>query len=268
MKLQHLKNLPPWEWPDTAGQFLLDILKNPRTGETDLATAAGLAGDVTVINDPLVHALLLLLRNEAKSADLRGLAALSFGAILEDAGTMGVEDTEISEESFEEIKSTLRTLYLDAKTPRETRRRILEAAVRSQEDWQTDAIRAAYQSGDESWKLTAVFCMQFVKGFDEQILEALNSKNRDIHYEAVLAAGAWELDRAWAHISALVTPKTEKTLLLAAIEAVSQIRPKPSLALLAPLSASRDEDIRGAVEEATMMVEAADGGFESDNDDE
>ena len=44
--------------------------------------------------------------------------------------------------------------------------------------------------------------MRFVRGFDEQILEALDSKNPDTHYEVVLAAGNWEVDAAWPHVAA------------------------------------------------------------------
>ena len=118
---------------------------------------------------------------------------------------------------------------MDASVPEDVRRRILEASVRAPQDWHQDAIRAAYASDDDAWRLTAVFCMRFVRGFDEQILEALDSENPDIHYEAVCAAGSWEVDAAWPHITALVTSrKTEKSLLLAAIEAVAaSVRTKP-----------------------------------------
>ena len=69
--------------------------------------------------------------------------------------------------------------------------------------------------------------MRFVRGFDQQILEALDSKNQDIHYEAVLAADNWAVDAAWPHVAALVTSgETDKPLMLAAIEAVASIRPR------------------------------------------
>jgi hypothetical protein len=93
----------------------------------------------------------------------------------------------------------------------------------------------------EVWRLTAVFCMRFVRGFDEQILEALDSRNPDIHYEAVCAAGAWEVDAAWPHIAALVTSgETDKPLLLAAIEAVASIRPREAAEILDDLTDSDD----------------------------
>jgi len=140
--------------------------------------------------------------------------------------TQGFEDADdlpITERAFHRLQESLRKLYRDANVREEVRRRILEASVRAPQDWHEDAIRAAYSSGDEVWRLTAVFCMRFVRGFEEQILEALDTENPDIHYEAVVAAGNWGLDAAWPHVAALVTSKkTDKPLLLAAIEAISE----------------------------------------------
>ena len=152
------------------------------------------------------------------------------------------------------------------------RRRILEASVRAPQDWHQDAVRAAYSSADEVWRLTAVFCMRFVRGFDEQILEALDSKNPDIHCEAVLAAGNWEVDAAWPHVAALVaSEETDKPLLLAAIAAAASIRPHEAAEILDDLADSDDEDIVAAVDEALAMAggpsgEDADDDFDDDDD--
>ena len=113
-----------------------------------------------------------------------------------------------------------------------------------------------YSSDDEDWRLTAVFCMRFVRGFDEQILEALDSENPEIHYEAVCAAGTWGVDAAWPHVTSLITSgETDKPLLLAAIEAVGSIRPRMAAAVLHDLADSDDEDIVEAVLEATAIAE-------------
>jgi hypothetical protein len=45
-----------------------------------------------------------------------------------------------------------------------------------------------------------VFSMRWVRGFDDQILKALKSEDPEINYQAVIAAGNWELDGAWRHI--------------------------------------------------------------------
>ena len=64
------------------------------------------------------------------------------------------------------------------------------------------------------------------KQFKDQILEALEAENQYIHYQAVCAAGNWEVDAAWSHIAGLITAEeTDKDLLLATIEAVASIRP-------------------------------------------
>ena len=62
--------------------------------------------------------------------------------------------------------------------------------------------------------------MRFVRGFDAEIIAALASKHPQIRCEAVLAAGAWELQDAFDSVAALIrSKKTDKLLLLAAIEA-------------------------------------------------
>jgi len=127
--------------------------------------------------------------------------------------------------------------------------------VRAPQDWHQDAVRTACSSDDEDWNLTAVFCMCFVRGFNDQILEALESANPDIHYHAVCAAGNWELDGAWPHIAALVTSaETEKHLLLAGIDAVASIRPQEAAGILSDLINADDEDIVDAAYETIAMI--------------
>ena len=61
--------------------------------------------------------------------------------------------------------------------------------MRAPQDWHENAVGSAYASGDDTWKLTAVFCMRFVRGFDGQIVEELDNTDTAIELEAVLAAG-------------------------------------------------------------------------------
>ena len=268
MNLKTLKDIPPWDWPEGTGKMLLDILRDDRTTESDRLLAAELAGDFTVINDELGDALLSILRSGDQSEKVRGQAAISLGPVLEHADTEGSRTPMTSHRGTHvpQDPGVAAQLYMDAIVPTEVRRRILEASVRAPQDWHPDAVRAAYSSDDEAWRLTAVFCMRFVRGFDEQILEALDSTNPDIHYEAVLAAGNWEVDAAWPHVAALVTSrKTEKPLLLAAIDAVASIRPHEAAEILDDLADSDDEDIAEAVDEAMAMAK---GLSDEDEDDE
>lgn len=272
MNLTTLKDTPPWEWPEGTAETLLGILRDHRSSESDLLLATELAGDFTIVNDELVDALLSILRSRDKPEEVRGRAAISLGPVLEHADTEGFEeagDLPITERTFHGIQESLRKLYVDASVPKEVRRRILEASVRAPQDWHQDAVRAAYGSDDALWRLTAVFCMRFVRGFDEQILEALASRNPDLRYEAVLAAGNWAVDAAWPHVAALVTSgKTEKSLLLAAIDAAASIRPHDAPELLDDLADSGDEDIADAVHEALAMAEGPSGDDDELDDDD
>jgi hypothetical protein len=261
MDLKTLLDTPPWDWPSDAGRMFRKILMDQRAQESDRLIAAQLAGDVTVINDDLADCLLAVVGSANDPEQLRAKAAISLGPVLEQAATDGFEDADdvpITERAFRNIRDSLQKLYRDARIPKEVRRRILEASVRAPETWHQDAIRDAYTSGDKEWMLTAVFSMCRVRGFDDQILAALHSADAEIHYEAVQAAGNWELDAAWSHIVELVSDAhTPKPLLLAAIGAVGSIRPAEAREILAELSDSDDEEIAEAAEEAAVMAEVA-----------
>jgi hypothetical protein len=259
MNLKTLSDIPPWDWPEGTGKMLLDILRNHAAGEADLLLATELAGDCIVINDELADELLAIVRASDKSGEVRARAAISLGPALEDADIHGFEEPEyssIGERTFAKIKASLHALYMDAGVPENVRRGILEASVRAPQRWHEHAIRAAYASGDESWRLTAVFGMRFIPGFNEEIVEALDSDNEDIRYEAVLAAGSREVAGAWPRVVALVkSRKTPKHLLLAAIEAVASIRPPEAPEILDDLLDSGDEEVVAAVEEALALAE-------------
>ena len=271
MDLKILQDTPPWDWPRGIGQKFLSILRDPKAKASDRLLAADLAGDFTVINDPLAHALLAIVGNAAEPEELRAAAAISLGPALEQADIDEFDDPEsvpISEKTFHKIQQSLRKVYDDSGVPKFVRRRILEAAVRAPEDWHTDAIRSAYASPDPEWKLTAVFGMRHVRGFDEQIVEALESADPLIHYEAVCAAGVWEIDAAWPHVVALLAaPGIDKDLLIAAMHAVASIRPREAGVLLVDLADSPDEDIAEAASEAVAEAEGlSDDEFEDDEE--
>ena len=263
-----LSETPPWEWPRGAGELLLEILEDRAASLSDRLLAAELAGDFTIIEDEIAETLLSVVSDQREHAPLRVAAAISLGPGLEHADMMGFDDPEdilLSGMMVREIHGTLRRLYFDADVPDEVRRGILEAAVRFPEPWHPDAVRAAYHSGEEAWELTAVFCMRFLPGFEERIVEALESENQQIHFNAVQAAGAWGVDAAWWHVHELVTaPGTEKSLLIAAIYALASIRSEDAWEILDELSDSEDEEIADAVFDALGWVQESLDEYEDD----
>ena len=271
MDLKTLIDTPPWDWPRDAGWTLRKVLVDHGANESDRLVAAELAGDFTVINDELADALLMVVCSADEPNQLRARAAISLGPVLEQADTDVFEDPDdvpITEPTFRNIQDSMKKLYLDNSTPKEVRRRILEASVRAPETWHQDAIKNAYSSGDKKWTLTAVFSMRWVRGFDDQILLALKSDDPEIHLEAVIAAGNWELDAAWSHVVKLVNDAhTPKPLLLAAISAVGGIRPAEAGEILVDLADSDDEEIAEAADEAMAEAEI-DAGEEDDEEGE
>jgi hypothetical protein len=261
MDIKILLDTPPWDWQKDAGRMFRKILIDQRADESDRLVAAELAGDYTVINDDLAETLLTVVRSAGEPDQLRAKAAISLGPALEQAERDGFEDPDdvpITEHTFRNIQDSLEKIYLDNSTPKEVRRRILEASVRAPETWHQDAIRYAYSSGDEEWMLTAVFSMRWVRGFEDQILAALKSADPEIQYEAVNAAGNWEVDKAWSHMVELVNDAhTPKPLLLAAIAAVGSIRPAEAGIILVDLADSEDEEIAEAADEAIAEAEVA-----------
>lgn len=259
MDLKTLIDTPPWDWPRDAAEMFQKILNDSRAEESDRLVAAQLAGDSTVINDDLADALMAIIRNADGPEKLRARAAISLGAVLEQADTEGFEDPDdvpISERTFRNIQDTLHRVYLDHTNSKEVRRRILEASVRAPQEWHQKAVMAAYSGGDKEWQLTAVFSMRWVRGFDSQILEALRSAEAEIQYEAINAAGNWELDAAWPRVVVLLNEaSTPKPLLLAAIGAASSIRPEEARETLIDLAASDDEEIAEAADEAIAISE-------------
>ena len=258
MSIASLENIPPWEWPLNADKMILEVLQDDRAEESERLLAAYLAGDSTVICDDLADALLSILGHDSESDDIRSQAAISLGPALEYAFIEDFEDPEdvpISETMFHRIQQTLYSLYRDQNTSKLVRRRILEASVRAPQDWHENVVREAYTHDDADWRLTAVFCMQFIRGFDKQIIESLSSESLDIVYQAVCGAGNWEIDAAWPHVAAFISSEaTDKDILLAAIEAAVLIRPPEASEIITPLLDSDDQDIVDAVYEALAMT--------------
>jgi hypothetical protein len=263
MNLESLLRTPPWEWPESAASILLAVLENRGAPEADRVDAAELAGDIVVIDDELVDALLRIVGDSAESEELRGGAAIALGPVLELADTEGFDeadpfaDVPITAASFHRIQRELRAHFRDASVPTEVRRRVLEASVRAPEDWHADAVRAAYHSSDELWRLTAVFCMNHIAGFEAEILDALeNAASSDIRFEAVRAAGEWGVKPAWRHLVRLIRERPpDRPLLIAAVGAAVSIRPRSAAAILDEVSDVDDEEIHAAIEEALAMAE-------------
>jgi hypothetical protein len=258
MDIHTLNDIPPWDWPGNAGEIIFKVLQEKSAPVPDQVLAAELAGDHVVMNDDLAELLLTIIRDNSQQEELRSQAAISLGPALDYGYMMEFDDPDdivLSEKTFHKVQKQLQDIYRDPGTPKTLRRKVLEASVRAPMNWHTQAIQEAYRKNDQEWLLTAIFCMGYIKGFDDQIEESLKNDNEDIFYEAVCAAGNQGVEAAWPYIEEIITNEAvDKPLLLAAIEASIHVNPYESVDILADLSLSYDEEIAEAAEEALSMA--------------
>ncbi len=274
-ELQLLYNTPSWEWPASAANLFLLALQDSDRDEAERLLAAEMAGDFVVINDDLAGALLDIVEDNSESEKLRARAVISFGVALEyiDIDLDGFDEVAeydefaVTEQIYQRILKSLQKLYFDGTVPELVRRRILEASVRNPQAWHHGAVRAAYQSQEKNWIVSALFCMAYIKGFQQEILEALQSRIPEIKYEAIRAAGNWGITDAWSDICEVLTDQSaNKGLLLAAIDASVGIEHHEAIAALEKLlDNSSDEDVIAAAHESLAMLELD---FDGDDDDD
>jgi hypothetical protein len=273
MDVNNLSRIPSWEWPPTASEVVLAALRDRTTREQERRVAAELAGDMIIMNDDLADALLEILADPSETPFLRGRAATALGPVREELWMLVGEpfpdedDPPVSPEVAARIAERLHETCVDPDAPKEVRRRALEGSIRSPEDWHAAAIREAYTSGDVEWRLTAVFCMRFIDGFDAEILASLADEDPRLELEAVRAAGVHGLPDAWEHVRAIVEgDTTDRMLLLAAIAAVGSIRPDEAEEVLAALDGEDDDEVEAAIHEALIdaRMERDAGDFEED----
>ncbi len=250
------------------GETILDGLQSDSIPASERLVAAELAGEHVVLCEELIDALVAICQNRNETDELRGRTAISLGPMLEYEGTMEYQDEDdlaLSAPWSHRVQESLRKIYADVETADYVRRRVLEASVRAPDEWHGDAVRAAYAS-EGCWRVTAVFCMRFLRGFEREILESLESLHSEIHYQAVVAAGNWEIKAAWPHLVSLLTRSdTDKRLLLAAIDAVTRIGPADADAVLVDLTDHKEEDIVEAAHKAMAMAEVLAGLHKSDD---
>ena len=270
--LRALQNTPPWEWPEDAGKVLLDVLRGARSAESDFALAVELAGELTVINDDLVDALLAILRRSDESEETRGRAAISLGAVLEQADLDGFgdpDDMPISERTFHTIQKSLQELYRDAGRSRGSAAADPGGSgTRSAGLAQgrgTRRIRQQRRSLEAHRRLRDALRSRIHEA-DPRSVGQPESRTSTTRPSSRRAIGKWRQPGRTSQ-SLVASEETDKALLLAAIEAAGSIRPQEAARVLAALMDSDDEDIAEAAHEAVGMAESL-LGMDLDEDDE
>ena len=147
----------------------------------------------------------------------------------------------------------------------EVRRYAIEAlAFRSEDPNVLDLIEWAYHHSDRRLKVSALFSMarNGDPRWTDDILAELRSRDTEIQYEAVHAAGELSLQEATEPLIEMVRSKNvRKPLRLLAIYALGQIGNERAYPVIDRLTHSRDRDVREVAREAVdewFAVNAAD----------
>lgn len=213
------------------------------------------------MDDEVARAFLDVASSDAAER-VRADTIIGLGPVIDEAGLdFDDEDDEgfvmdpelgppISREMFETIVREVRGLYEDEAQPKLVRRRALEVLVRDPQPWHMAEIRRHYASDDPEWKVTGIFGMGYVPGFDDEIAAAVQSESGKLLFEAVRAAGSMEVAAAAKRIRELATSRTaDRDLRLAAIDALPHVD-RDSFDLLQRLAGSDDDEIADAAEAA------------------
>ncbi len=264
MNLHELSQTPTWDWPEDAPEFLLAVLQDRQASLADRQLIAALVAEIDVMDDAFAAALLAIAVDRDESVELRVAATIALGPSLEYADILDpeelAEEEAFSAATIRRVEESLRRLYDAPDTPDVLRRAALEASVRAPRAWHEDAVRAAHAATDPAWRLTAVFCLRYVEGFERQILDALVSGDPELRYQAVCAAGEQELEAAWPSVLAVLKDAAaDRELLMAAIDAAARIRPEEALEEIGRFVESPDADVAETALDAMAMARALTG---------
>lgn len=252
-------------------------------GHDSVARAVALDEVSGIVDDALARELLRFARDPDGDPEERGRALIALGPALEEtsyeededgslAPPMGPEEwweTPLSADGYREVQEDLRRIYHDGAQPKTVRRRALEAAVRAARPWHKDAVATAWSSGDPEWRVTAVFAMGFLGGFDADIEAAFRGGDPMVRREAMRAAGIAEMEHLAAEILAIAAdPTADSEDRIAAVDALGDLQHEDAEEVLEELAGSDDDELAEAAEAALEEIrtwseldDLAEGGF-------
>ncbi len=236
-------------------------------------------------NDPDPKWIELLMRkaSEDPHGEVRAHAISALGRYVFEGEAASYEDWDgheiaITADEYARVSNFLFGIAQDPEEALEARRYAIEAlAFRADDPDVLDLIEWSYHHRDRRLKISAIFSMarNGDPRWTEYILEELHSKDAEIQYEAVRAAGELGLQEATETLTEIARNRNmRKSLRLLAIYALGETGDEKAYPVLDRLTHSRDRDIREVAREAldewfaiTAMEQMADDSFD-DYDDE
>jgi len=226
------------------------------------------------MDDDVVAGLLLIVANH-EDEEVRADAIIALGPIVEMAGMEYDDEVDfdfdeelgpgITRETYLLLIDRLRAIYDDASLPKLVRRRAFEVLVRDPRGWQAVEVRKYFAADDAEWKLSAVFAMGHIAGFEKDLAALVRSAEGLMLVEAVRSAGAQGVTAAGKRIADVaMDERADLYLRLVAIAALSNVH-KNSTEILEELTLSGNEEIVEAAEAALEEV-SLDEDWDGDDD--
>ena len=212
-------------------------------------------------NDPDPRWIDVLMRKATDDphSEVRTHAISALGRYIFEGDAAAFEDWDdyevsITPADYARVTEFLFRFAQDPEEAIEVRRYAIEAlAFRSEDPNVLDLIEWAYHHSDRRLKVSALFSMarNGDPRWTDDILAELRSRDTEIQYEAVHAAGELSLQEATEPLIEMVRSKNvRKPLRLLAIYALGQIGNDRAYPVLDRLTHSRDRDVREVAREA------------------
>lgn len=209
--------------------------------------------------DPRWIDVLMRKAEQDPHADVRAHAISALGRYVFEGEAAALEGWDaptftLSQEDYTRVVDFLFRIAQDPEEALSTRRYAIEAlAFRSEDADVFDLIDWAYHHRDRRMRVSALFAMSRHGSprWTPFILAEMHSRDPQIQYEAVRAAGELGLHEATDILIDLVRAKgTRKPLRLLAIYALGETGDDKALPVLEQLARSRDRDVREVAREA------------------
>jgi HEAT repeat protein len=198
----------------------------------------------------LVDSLVALMEEEENPA-VRAEAALALGrfVLLSELGRLRARH-------FERVEAALRRVIDNPSEVQEVRARAIEAIGAYDSAWVRQAIQNAYESGDNSLKVSAVHAMgrSAESRWLPLLVRELSSDDAELRYEAAVAIGQVAEESAIPHLIPLLTDEDEEVR-SAAVAALGEIGGERAKGALMEMLDSASTATREAAAAALSEIE-------------
>ena len=198
----------------------------------------------------LIDSLIALMENE-KNPAVRAEAALALGRFV-----LLAEIGRLRERHFERVEAALRRVIENKKESREVRGRAIESIGAYDSAWVRQAIQNAYESGEESLKVSAVHAMgrSAESRWLPLLVHELGNDDAEIRFEAAVAIGQVAEESAIPHLVPLLTDDDEEVR-SAAVSALGEIGGERAKSALMEMLDSASSATREAAAAALSEIE-------------